>query len=177
ISSNHMSAKNEKSSFAEPLDLQELLHLFRQHLGKILACLAVCVAFALCYLHFARPVYQARALLEIEQDPKAVEGGGDTDLSDTLKTMELKLASQPVLLGVIKANHLESDADFMSGGPFLARAWSRVVGGARSAGHYLSSLGGPGGAKEAPGSESANSSSDLIRRLNAKISVSVVRGS
>ncbi|HEX3729654.1 MAG TPA: polysaccharide biosynthesis tyrosine autokinase [Opitutaceae bacterium] len=169
-----MSAKNEKSSFAEPLDLQELLHLFRQHLGKILACLAVCLAFALCYLHFARPVYQSRALLEVEQDPKA--DAGDSDLSDTLKTMELKLASQPVLLGVIKANHLESDADFMAGGPFLVRAWSRLGGAARSAGHYLSSLGTPAG-KEAPGSDSANSSSELIRRLDAKISVSVVRGS
>ncbi|HKB89899.1 MAG TPA: exopolysaccharide transport family protein, partial [Opitutaceae bacterium] len=105
-----MTTETAKAKHPGAIDPWEVIYLFRDYLGHILLCVFITVGLAVLYLLYTRPVYSSRALLEISQQEK--QNGGDIDSSDTLKTIELKIASQSVLLGVIKANKLADDPDF-----------------------------------------------------------------
>ncbi|HZP61552.1 MAG TPA: polysaccharide biosynthesis tyrosine autokinase [Opitutaceae bacterium] len=126
-------------------------------------------------MNHTSPVYVSSALLEVATPTGDGQNAPppDLDASDILKTIELKIASQSVLLRMIKDNHLADDPDFAppkeggisSGG----RGW---LAGLIDRGGY------PADAK-AVKSDSSLSYSDLelVRRLSDRISVSLVRGS
>ena len=164
------------------VDLRELWQLLAANWGKLASCLLLTVGLALAYLHYAQPVYASRALLEVAQDPKA---SGDPDASaDLLTTMQLKIASQPVLLGVIKANNLTSDPDFMAPESALSAASGHAGDFARAWGGRLPDLArrncrqASAAPPPTPGANpEAFSEAALIRRLEAKTSVSLLRGS
>src|SRR5688572_26466231 len=110
-------ASRAQTNFRETLDLREVVHLFRDHLGKIFLCVALGVILALLYLRHASPTYTSSAMLEVTQ--RSNEGPAPTEIetSELLKTVELKLASQAVLLAVIKANNLAADPEFLNPPP------------------------------------------------------------
>jgi polysaccharide biosynthesis transport protein len=167
-----------KPEHKESLDLREVIHLFRDHFGKIFVCVALGVSLALFYLHHAKPVFTSSALLEVSQ--MATQGNAPTEIetSELLKTVELKLASQSVLLAVIKANGLTEDPEFTSTitGIFPPDAkpiqWLAGV---------LVSVGADGLAAKLVGQPAApgavTSDAELVRRFDAKVDVHVMRGS
>src|SRR5690348_15604769 len=105
-------AGRPRPDYKETLDLREVINLFRNHFGKILVCVALGIGAALFYLHHTRPIYSSAALLEVT--PAGNQGSAPTEIetSELLKTVELKLASQSVLLAVIKGNNLAEDPEF-----------------------------------------------------------------
>ena len=160
-----------------PLDLWDVFHLFRSNRGKIAVCLLMAVGAAGCYLRYARPVYASRALLEVSQE-KAQEPV-ESDSSEALKTIELKIADQSVLLGVVKAADLMSNPDFLATPPF-----ERIGAAARRLPAEILALFFPAQAGQAPQDHNpamrpsaALSDAELARRIRAKISVETVRGS
>lgn len=151
-------------------DLWDLSDLFRKNLGKILFSVLLCVGSMLFYLDRARPVYQSTAMLEV-----AAPGDGQDNSSDDLgasgilQTIQLKIASQAVLLRVIKDNHLADDPDFVpprgeGGGGFLS-----LIGA-----DHFSDL---GNRKDIPPHPQPYSDVELVRLMAAKTSVNLVRGS
>ncbi len=178
-----MRIEHEKSRDAATVDLREALGLFRDHLGKIILCVLLAIGLTLLYLRHSRPIYTSSALLEVapsnRQDPNAME---DLEASDTLKTIELKVASPSVLLGVIRRHHLADDRDFApprkAGGPadstFTAQLGADAYRTLSHLGAYglIDSLG-----LKPPATSGPYSDAELLQRLTAKIDVNLVRGS
>lgn len=163
------------------VDLREIAGLFRDNLGKLILAVVVSVGLMLFYLHCARPVYRSSVLLEVAERTKQNASPTETDVSDTLKTLEVKLASQSVLLGVIKAHRLAENPDFTApgAGSFLGelslgpQVSAALADGLRfiRADRFAARL------TAAPPAPAVISETDLARRLAAKVSVSQVRGS
>ncbi len=121
-------ADHAKASGAGTVDLWEMIHLFRNNLGKIFLCVLLTVGAVAVYVNHVHPVYASTVMLEINaagHEPEFGEPAADLDSSDILKTMELKIASQSVILKVIRDNHLADDPNFTqtptSGRGFLRR--------------------------------------------------------
>src|SRR5687767_11802560 len=93
----------------DSLDLREVIYLFRDHFGKIFMCVALGVAVALFYLHHAKPSFTSSAMLEVSHVVTRGNAPTEVETSEMLKTVELKLASQSVLLAVVKAHKLDQD--------------------------------------------------------------------
>ena len=102
-----------KSSSTGTIDLWEIIHLFRNNSGKIFFCVLLAVGVAAVYLSHVHPVYASTVVLEVAPEPdQNPTNPTDLDSSDILKTIELKVASQSVLLRVIKDYHLADDSNF-----------------------------------------------------------------
>lgn len=162
----------------ETFDLREIIALFRDHFGKIFLCVALGVALALVYLQHARPTFASSAMLEVS--PAGKEGHPLTEIetSELLKTVELKLASQAVLLAVIKAHNLAADPEILSPSSGLRSAdVQRWIASA------LESIGASDAAKQfevptaAAAPEGTLSDAELVKRFAAKVDVRVMRGS
>src|SRR5262249_11567149 len=106
-----------KSTPAGTLDLRELVYLLRNNAGKIVLCVLLAVGGTVFYLYHTKPIYRSKALLEV--NPGRMQGANATevDSSETLKTVEMKLANQSVILAVVRENKLTEDPDFMSDEP------------------------------------------------------------
>jgi capsular exopolysaccharide synthesis family protein len=159
------------------IDPQALLQLLRDNVGKIGICILLALGAAALYLHVTRPIYTSGALLEIEQPARQGQNLTEVDTLDNLKTIELKLASRPVLLGVIRELHLVEDPVFTQPAApgFLPDSdfghW--VAGAADSTLHFVKlDRGAPASAEKAPPSED-----ELARRLAGMVHVGVIRGS
>lgn len=178
-----MKTDHERSKNPATVDLREALGFFRDHSGKIIICVLLAVGLTFLYLRRARPVYVSSALLEVapsnRQDPNAME---DLEASDTLKTIELKVASPSVLLGVIRRQHLADDRDFAPrrtvGNPADSTLTAQLSTDAyRALSHFgayglIDSLG-----LKPPATSGPYSDTELLQRLTAKIDVNLVRGS
>lgn len=180
-----MRAETLKSDYAAPatVDLREVVNLLRNHLGKLVFSVVCAVGLMFFYLYHAQPVYTAAAVVEVAESSRQNPTPTEIDASDLLKTIELKIASQSVLLGVIKANHLADDPSFVARdgdrsfaglnlGPTLAAGLSDVLRFAR-----LDHLAADLATSAAPPRDGPLTDPELIRRLRAKISVNLVRGS
>jgi polysaccharide biosynthesis transport protein len=132
-----MSARSAPPPSAAPSDLREVLQTLRHRAGTIFLCVLLTTGLAVAYLHVARPIYASQAVLEVAP---ASGADADPDSAALLRTLELTVASQSVLLGVIHADHLADDPEIA---PPLA-----------------------------PDTEAA-----MVARLQAKISVELIRGS
>ncbi len=85
------------------------------NLGKIFFCVLLAVGAVAVYLNHVHPVYASTVMLEVappDTSQNSTNPPPDLSSSDILKTMELKIASQSVLLKVIKDNHLADDPNF-----------------------------------------------------------------
>ncbi|MDE3083888.1 MAG: hypothetical protein KGJ37_01545, partial [Verrucomicrobiota bacterium] len=178
-----MRTEHTKTRDAGTVDLWEIIHLFRDNLGKIALSVLFCGGLAGLYLTHARPVYASTAMLEAAPGDQQNSNTVDLDASDVLKTIELKIASQSVLWDVIKSNHLAEDADFApprNSKPFYtadltqwleekAAALFQLTGANRLVDALKLNLSTP--------STGPYSDAELIRRLAAKVSVNLVRGS
>src|SRR5687767_10433184 len=157
-----------RPAYKETLDLREVLHLFRDHFGKIFMCIALGVGIALFYLQHAKPVYTSSALLEVSQAGKQGVAPTEIETSEMLKTVELKLASQSVLLAVIKANNLAQDPEFASASPGILQSDSKPV---QWLTQFLESIGASGAAAKLKGEPVApgtvTSDAELVRRFAA----------
>src|SRR5688572_32480478 len=100
--------------YKETFDLKEILHVFRDHFWKIFLCVIFGVVAALVYLRHAQPTYTSSAMLEVSVAAKEGLAPTEIETSELLKTVELKLASQAVLLAVIRANNLDADSEILS---------------------------------------------------------------
>lgn len=168
----------EKSKDGGVIEWRELLELLRGNAGKILLCAGLAVGATALYLRSAHPVYASSALLEVapdsRQDPNATE---DLEASEALKTIELKVASQEVLLGVIRKQHLADDPSF------APRAGSGGLGDTLGGMAYeaLKSVGAERTLARlnlaAPAARGPYSESELVQRLAARVDVGLVRGS
>src|SRR5882724_11731728 len=156
------------------VDPRELFYLFRNNLGKIGLCTLLAIGLTGLYLQVTRPVYTSTALLEVvqsAQNPNATE----VDTLDNLKTIELKIAARPILLGVIREKHLVDDPEFAvqtDSGPFRdsdAARW--VVDTARDVSGRIS------GSVTAPVAPAKYSETELAKRLSSQVQVNVLRGS
>lgn len=184
-------AGRAKPDFHPSLDLRELLNLFRVHFGKIFVCVALGIGAALFYLHHAKPIYTSAALLEVSQAGKQGMAPTEIETSEMLKTVELKLASQSVLLAVIKANNLADDPEFLLAAPestFDPKSFRWVTEGAARllARIRQTPTGAPTQAETPVETEPASvtlapaappSDAELVRRFAAKVEVRVLRGS
>jgi succinoglycan biosynthesis transport protein ExoP len=176
-----MKARTMKPEYTAPtaIDAREVFDLFRGNLGKIICCTALAIGLAAVYLHQARPVYRAVATLEVAEGSRQNPTPTEIDASDMLKTIELKIASQAVLLGVIRSQQLAGDPSLS--GPDTDGAWGEVGLIASSSfssflrlihvDQYFSTR-APAESESAPRSEP-----ELLRRLARKVSASLVRGS
>lgn len=161
---------------ATNLDLREVVGLFRHHWGKLFLCVAVAVGLMAFYLQRARPVFTSSALLEVGEHRTRTS---DADTLDELKTVELKIASQPVLLGVVTKHHLaerpeyRGDAGFHTGLEAIDRAgdtamaWLRRMKVDRLFGG-IADLGSDG---------EQISDAEVARRFASRVAVNLVRGS
>ena len=176
-----------KPESKETLDLREVLHLFRNHFTKIFLCVALAAVVAVFYLQHARPIYTSSALLEVTQAGNESSAPTEIETSEMLKTVERKLASQSVILAVIKSNGLAADPEFAPSSPaptsFAAPEafrWvtERVAGlldrFKSTAASATSSL---ALADPAPAARAVLSDAELVRRFNSKVNVHVMRGS
>lgn len=166
-----------KSKDPGTLDLWELIHLFRNYVGTIFLCLLLSFGGAYFYLHETPPVYTSSVLLEIAPDTRQQEPNTsipNLDTSNVLRTINLKIASQSVLLRVIKTNNLAEDPDFISldKGNFFTRtlpAFLRRIKADRFI--DLGSWGTPEHRENRSPSEV-----ELVHALARKVSVDLVRG-
>jgi polysaccharide biosynthesis transport protein len=176
-----------KASGAGAVDLWEMIHLFRNNLGKISVCVLLTVGAVAVYVSHVHPVYASTVMLEVappDTNQNSANPPPDLDSSDILKTMELKIASQSVILKVIKDNHLADDPNFTqtpTSGAFLNPEfvhWLR-----QSAVDFLKFLRvdrliNISNLKDAPPQPgSSYSDAELVQKFMAKISVNLVRGS
>jgi polysaccharide biosynthesis transport protein len=169
------------------IDLRDILGLFRNNFWKIFFCILLCLGIALFYLRHARPVYVSSALMEVATvapDDGSNSNPTNFDTSDILKTIELEIAGQSVLLRVIKSNGLADDPDFIQAQPegiFSKTGVSRWLAG--SAHDFLKAIKADryidiGNLNSSPPpAATPYSDVELVNRLAAKISVSLVRGS
>ncbi|HVU36160.1 MAG TPA: polysaccharide biosynthesis tyrosine autokinase [Opitutaceae bacterium] len=164
-----MAVATAQAPASATLDLREVVYLFRNRLGTVFICILLAAAGMATYLRQAHPVYASSALLEVAPPDHAADSS-DYDSSDTLKTIQLKLASRPVLLGVIKHHHLESDLLATSDAP---------PNTLHSLMHWIAAP----FAHQPTATDGANSKplapmdAELVRRLSERVSVSQVRGS
>jgi succinoglycan biosynthesis transport protein ExoP len=166
---------------ATTIDVREVAQLFRAHLGKILLCVVLLVGLTVLYLNQVRPTYRATATLEVAEGSRQNPTPSEIDASDMLKTIELKIAGQAVLLGVIRSRNLAADPSFAKRTP------DNFIGDLRSgplittaAVDFLRLIHADSLAQEWSGASSAaapRSETDLLRLFSAKISVNLVRGS
>jgi succinoglycan biosynthesis transport protein ExoP len=171
-------AARARPDYRETFDLREIIHLFRDHFGKIFICVALGVTLALVYLQHARPTFISSAMLEVSPPGKQGVAPTEIETSELLKTVELKLASQAVLLAVIKSNQLADDPEILSPSSGLltteAQQWIASL---------LESLGASGmaakiSARIEPAPAGAPlSDAELVKRFAAKVDVHVMRGS
>ncbi len=169
------------------IDLWEIIYLFRNNLGKILLCVLLSMAVAVFYLSRTRSLYDSSVLLEIVPDtPDQGQTSAITNLddSDILQTIDREIASQSVLLGVIEKNNLANDPDFITpqtGATFSGAEMVHWIG--ESFAGFLKLIKADrfidtGRLDLAPSAPSAPLSTvELMHRLAARISVSLVRGS
>lgn len=178
-----MSSDALKSDSATTVDLRDVAQLFRNNFWKIACSVLGAMALALFYLSHARPVYKSSALIEVAEGSRKNPNPTEIDTSDTLKTIELKIASQSVLLGVIRAHHLADDPDFtapeasglaqLNLGPTLAAGCASLLRLVKA--EQLAAAVQP--APTPPAATPGLSDAELARRFAAKLSVSLVRGS
>ena len=173
-----MSSDSTRSDYAGSIDPREIIFLFRNNLGKIIFCVVLAIGAMGLYLLQVRPVYASTAMLEVTPNPKEDPNASEVDSSDTLKTIELKIGSQAVLLGVIKADHLADDPAFAplgsagKGDSLVAPALAQIAEWLRS--FHVDSIADRLAPAPVPRSYSDIELVDLFRR---KLSVSMVRGS
>jgi succinoglycan biosynthesis transport protein ExoP len=162
----------------ETFDLREVINLFRDHFGKIFLCVALGVTLALVYLQHARPIFASSAMIEVSSVGKDGQAPTEIETSELLKTVELKLASQAVLLAVIKSHDLAADPEILSPqSGFKSAEVQRWIGS------VLDSVGASELAKKfevqtataAP--DGSLSDAELVKRFAAKVDVRVMRGS
>src|SRR5882724_3210758 len=97
------------------VDARAILRALREHFGRIVLCILMALAFAFFYLLNAQSVYTSTALLEISDNGRQQNQNlTELDESNNLRTLELKLANRSVLQGVIQAEHLATDPEFVS---------------------------------------------------------------
>ena len=172
-------ASRAQPNYRETLDLREVVHLFRDHFWKIFLCVALGVSLALLYLRHASPTYTSSAMLEVTQRSKDGAAPTEVETSELLKTVELKLASQAVLLAVIKANNLAADPEFLMPPPGL---FSRDSVPMQWVNERLASIGLPNilpaAAERSDAAPVAGlSESELVKLFESKVDVHVMRGS
>jgi succinoglycan biosynthesis transport protein ExoP len=179
-------ASPSKSSGASAIDLWEIIHLFRNNFWKMFLCVLLAVGVTAVYVHHIHPVYASTVILEVapDTDQNSTNPPPDLDSSDILKTIELKIASQSVLLKVIKNEHLADDPNFTMTPPegtFLNPEfvqWSR-----ESAFDFLKFIridriiDISGLKPDSPVPGRSYSDTELVQKFMSKISVSLVRGS
>ncbi len=157
------------------VDAGAILRALREHVGRIVVCVLLAVALAFFYLLNTPPLYTSTALLEITDNGK--QNLAELDESNNLRTLELKLANRSVLQGVIKAEHLDTDPEFVPGAVAVGDSGqprAAVAGGMgllQSVNGWLTTL----WRRIAPGG--APPEGDLVKQLAARISVNLVRGS
>lgn len=163
---------------AGTVDPKELVHLLRNNLGKMAFCTVVAVGIAVLYLHVTRPVYTSTALLEVGQAAPQSQNLTEVDTLDNLKTIELKLASRPVLLGVARENHLADDPAFAAptAPGFLPDSdFGRWL--AAAAGDFLRLIHADRLIAAPAPASGRLSESEQAKRLASMVSANVVRGS
>jgi len=180
------SAAHAKSSGAGTVDLWEMIHLFRNNFGRIFLCVLLAVGAVAVYLNHVHPVYASTVMLEVAPnvDPDSPNPPPDLDSSDILKTIELKIASQSVILKVIQDNHLADDPNFtqaQAAGTFLDPEFVQWLG--QSAADFLKLIRADrfidiSSLKAAPPQPGRSfSDAELVQKFMAKTSVNLVRGS
>jgi capsular exopolysaccharide synthesis family protein len=184
-----------RTDYRETLDLREVINLFRNHFRKIFLCVTLCVVAAFFYLQNTHPIYASSALLEVNRAGSQGPAPTEIETSEMLKTVELKLASQSVLLAVIKASHLIDDPDFLTGAPtgvqFDPRSlqmswqwladeakalWARV----RAATADTAIVATPARTESAPMENAPTpvlSDAELVARFATRVNVHMLRGS
>ncbi|HWA07869.1 MAG TPA: polysaccharide biosynthesis tyrosine autokinase [Opitutaceae bacterium] len=178
---SYVRGHDHSHAHAGTLEPRELLHFLQNNLGKIGLCVAAAIAAVMLYLHVTRPIYTSAAMLEIESPAGQNTTTTEVDTLDNLKTIEMKLASRPVLLGVVRGKHLADDPVFAQPavpGYLPDSDLGRWV--ARSTGNFLrfTRLDRIFGAPASPADNPAAPSEDeLVKRLGKMVSVNVVRGS
>jgi len=180
-------ADHAKAAGAGTVDLWEMIHLFRNNLGKIFLCVLLTVGAVAVYVNHVHPVYASTVMLEVappDTNQNSANPPPDLDSSDVLKTMELKIASQSVILKVIRDNHLADDPNFTqtpTGGALLNPEFVRWL--RQSTVDFLKfirvdRLIDISNLKDAPPQPgSSYSDAELVQKFMAKISVNLVRGS
>jgi len=179
-------ADHAKLSGAGTIDLWDMIHLFRNNLGKIFFCMLLAAGAVAIYLGHVHPVYASTVMLEVapDTDQNSTSPPLDLDSSDILKTIELKIASQSVLLKVIKNNHLADDLNFTltpAGGTLLSPEFVKWL--QESTVDFLKLIRVDrfidiNKLKPAPPPSSRSySDAELVQKLMSKISVNLVRGS
>jgi len=179
-------AEHAKASGAGTVDLWEMIHLFRNNLGKIFFCVLLAVGTVVVYLHHVHPVYASTVMLEVapDTDQNSANPPPDLDSSDILKTIELKIASQSVILKVINDKHLADDPNFTQApaeGAFLNAEFVQWL--RESTFNFLKLIRADrfidlSSLKTAPPRPGQSySDAELVQKFMAKISVNLVRGS
>lgn len=169
-------------SAATTIDVREIVHLLRANLGKIIFSTLLVVGLTLLYLNQARSLYRATATLEVAEGSRQNPHPSEIDASDMLKTIELKIASQAVLLGVIRRQDLVNDPHFarrepdnfigdLRSGPEIASSLAQFL-------HWIHADGLAASWKLTASSPLApRAERELLRELSSRISASLVRGS
>lgn len=179
-----MTTERAIPAHAATVDLRDVVQLFRRNLGKIFFCVLAVVGLALLYLDSSPPIYAANALLEVAEGSRQNPAPTEVDTSDTLKTIERKIASQSVLLGVIRNLQLADDPGFIApnaGGFFgdlrlSPRLTAAIVGFLRFI-RAESLIDRWQLDQPVPPALVPLSNAELVRRLAAKITVGQVQGS
>lgn len=181
ISSARMRVNTPKPEYAAAtaIDVREVFDLLRVNLGKIIFCTVLMIGLAVAYLYQAHPVYRAVATLEVAEGSKQNPSPSEIETSDLLKTIELKIASPAILLGVIRSHEVAKDAGVFSvesegtWGEVRSIASSSFLGALRLV-HLESYF---FGGRSADTESAPPSEPEMLRRLARKVSVSLVRGS
>jgi polysaccharide biosynthesis transport protein len=177
-----MNADNRTKKDAATVDIGEIVHLFRDNLGKTMLITVATVGIAGLYLHNTQPVYVSKALLEVGAVDQQKPSAADPDASDTLRTIELEIVSQSVLERVVLANHLAIDPEFATQRPQGEMA-SRAAGdpialnltGSPRQSEWDGLLQRIGIAQSAPAAPATGA--ELVDRLRKRVDVDLVRGS
>ena len=175
-----------KTSGAGTVDLWEMIHLFRNNLGKIFFCMLLAVGAVVVYLRHVHPVYASTVVLEVapDTDQNPASPPPDLDSSDILRTIELKIASQSVILKVIKNNDLADNPNFTrtpAEGTFMDPEFVQWL--RESAFDFLRLIRADrfvdiSRLKTAPPKPGRSfSDAELVQKFMAKTSVNLVRGS
>jgi capsular exopolysaccharide synthesis family protein len=181
-------AGRARPDYKGSLDLREVVSLLRDHFGTIFLSLLLGVCVALVYLQHTPSIYTSTVLLEVT--PAGAQNAAPTEIetSELLKTVERKLASQSVLLEVIKSQRLAGDPAWMSDDSDHASWASKLLPDfLRPTGGSLpeplaraSAESAPAARAETPAGASggaAVSDAVLVARFNQMIRVHVMRGS
>lgn len=107
--------------------LRDVVVFFQRKAGTIALCVGLAIACAFLYLDHLHPVYTSSALLEVTPHTKPGTTLTEAETAETLRTVEQKIASRPVLLQVIKDHQLEDDPASGLGTRTLLDSNSNVV--------------------------------------------------